>query len=190
MRQAGVAAPRHLFHNQQTSHPLEPQFPLSGRRHFALEHADNFPANLDTVATLACRSVLQSAKMEDRAGPASPALDGILERLQDFVSGSAAQRDAEELEFERRMAAIHTEDETRQREKEALETQIRSLQQRLQDLNREDAAKDGKIRQLRVERDAAAEKWERTREKWKGKISTAIVSMVRLSIHSAVYLGL
>ncbi len=67
--------------------------------------------------------------------------------------------------------------------------QIRSLQQRLQELNREGVAEDSKTRQPQIECNAAAEKWERTREKWKGQISTAISSMVRLSIHSVVYLS-
>lgn len=86
------------------------------------------------------------------------------------------------------MATIHKQREMRQKEKKSLEMQIRSLQQRLQELNREGVADDSKIRQLEIECDAAAEKWERTREKWKDQISTAIASMVRLSIHSAVYL--
>ena len=128
--------------------------------------------------------------MEDRAEPAKPALDGILERLQEFMSRIAAQRHAEQLEFERRMAAIQKEREMRQKEKESLEMQMHSLQQRLQELNREDVAEDSKMRQLEIKCDAAAEEWESTREKWKGQISTAIASMVRLSIHSAVYLSL
>jgi predicted nuclease with TOPRIM domain len=119
-----------------------------------------------------------------------PALDGILERLQEFMSRIAAQRHAEQLEFERRMTAIQKEREIRQKEKESPEMQIRSLQQRLQEINHEGVAEDSKIRQLEIERDAAAEKWERTRDKWKDEISPAITAIVRSSIHSAVYLDL
>ena len=128
--------------------------------------------------------------MEDRAEPAKPALDSILERLKAFISRISSQQHAEQLEFERRMTAIQKEREVRQKEKESLEMQIRGLQQRLQELNHEGVTGDSIMRQLEIERDAAAKEWETTRETLEDKISTAIASMVRLSIQSTVYLGL
>ncbi len=88
------------------------------------------------------------------------------------------------------MTAIQKEREVRQKEKESLEMQIRGLQQRLQELNHEGVTGDSIMRQLEIERDAAAKEWETTRETLEDKISTAIASMVRLSIQSTVYLGL
>ena len=133
-------------------------------------------------------------EIQERAEPAEPALDGILGRLaqdfQEFTSRITDQRHTEQLEFEQRMSDVRKAKEMRQKEKESLEMQIQSLQQRLQELNREGVAGDREMKQLEIGYNAAAKKWEKAREKLKDQISTAIPSMVRLSIHSPLHLGL
>jgi predicted nucleic acid-binding Zn-ribbon protein len=126
----------------------------------------------------------------DRAEPAEPALDGILGRLaqdlREFISRITDQRHAEQLEFEQRMSAVRKAGEMRQKEKESLEMQIQGLQQRLQELTREGVAGESEMKQLEIGYNAAAEKWKRAMEKLKDQISTAIPSVVRFSIHSAL----
>jgi hypothetical protein len=106
--------------------------------------------------------------------------------LREFISRITDQRHAEQLEFEQRMSAVRKAGEMRQKEKESLEMQIQGLQQRLQELTREGVAGESELKQLEIGYNAAAEKWKRAMEKLKDQISTAIPSVVRFSIHSAL----
>ena len=114
----------------------------------------------------------------ERPGSTDAALDSILQQLRKLGSHIADQRLAEQASFKKQMSAFQNGKDMRQIQRKAIQDEVKSLQEKLQALDEEDATDDNKAMQLQSEYHGVTEQWRQTQQRWEAQLSAAISPQV------------